>query len=166
MKIGQLLFAAILGISTSTSACDRNPRVYTHSNVKPSEVKPWVIQGIQRCNLAQLEELQNPLWDPQSGKPSDSEFDSVTVTTFDIADYYAISFGFKKPFPDAPSVLCHLDKNSGALLFTEYFGSEPGNSKPIVKKKLSGYDLIQQEKVRAIESWSLSLTEVLEESPK
>ncbi len=111
------------------------------------------------CNFAQVEDLGNPMWDSTTKMPNDPSFDYVTVTVFDKADYYAISIEYEKPYPDAPHVLCHLNKNSHTLLYVEY-SSESAGKLGRRTKSYAGYSPVNQDQIRQIDSWSFSLSKV------
>lgn len=156
-----MLSASILCISSF--ACESQLVSSTHHDIAADNVEPWMRQGTLNCNFAQVEDLGNPMWDPTTRMPIDPSFDHVTVTVFDKADYYAVSIEHEKPYPDAPHVLCHLNKISHTLLYVEYTSESGGNLEPH-KRSYTRYSQIKQEQVRQIDTWSFSLSEVLTNS--
>ncbi len=156
-----MLCSSILCISSF--ACESKLVNSTHHDIDADDIDPWMRQGTLMCNFAQVEDLGNPMWDSKTRMPNDPSFDHVTVTVFDKADYYAISIEYKKPYPDAPHVLCHLDKSSQTLLYVQYTSESAGNLEPRTKS-YTGYSQVNQGQIRQIDTWSFSLSEVFANS--
>ena len=152
-----ILSASIL--CTSSFACGNELFSSMHHDIAADNVEPWMKKGVLECNFAQVEDLGNPMWDPATRIPKDPSFDHVTVTVFDNADYYAISIEYEKPYPDAPHVLCHMNKISQSLLYVEYTSESSGNLEP-QKRTYTQYSQVKQDQVRRIDTWSFSLSEV------
>lgn len=126
-----------------------------------TDIEKWMILGIQQCASAQTD-LNNPFWDDKSGLPIEEEFDNVEVVEFPGAVYFAVTIGLNHPYPDSPSVLCHLSIESNELLYAAYQGGDPGNPQLNNQIKFEEYKYITDVDDSSIKKWNLSLRDVLE----
>lgn len=67
-----------------------------------------IVQIVRTCIDAQIR-IDNPLFDPSTGVPSDPRVNSVVFRDIPNASVYIVELAVTPPYPDAPIAMCYFD---------------------------------------------------------